>query len=375
MKRLMISIPTAPFGSYHQELVWWLMAVQVQSACRDLAHNIADKLPTSQLKARGEIREMGDDLGVGYMVEQANRHWIDARTQKKLWAPMIPPGWTVTFCPVPGAPLDANRNAQVKHFLFDVDHDSEEFKNTDYDAVLLIDADNVPDNLDLHLLLEDIERDDVDVVGGVYCVENAIHGPQPLVYEMRETGEGHRFASKEVVAGERGLKKLAHGGLPTGCLLIKRHVFEKIYEARRSWFKNKLRDGSFENYEIHELLQKHKDDPAALVKELEAECDKKYRRDHSLQHFGDWAIGEDIWFCKMVHELGMSVWIDTRVFWGHIKLHDNKHEFSRADKICRRLFKAGAQAVDPNLTPRQSDKLFETEMQRSAIFADSGSGV
>lgn len=374
MKRLMISVPTAPFGKYHQELVWWLMAVQIQSVARDLANTIADSIPTTQLAARGQIRKMGEDLGIGWIVEQANLHWIDARVKKHLWSPMIPEGWTVMFKPTTGAPLAANRNAQARHFLFGMDHDNGELEQTDYDAVLFIDADNIPGSHDLHHLLEDIERDDVDVVGGVYCVENHKHGPQPLIYEMAEAeGAGWKFASKEVITqlgGKKGLIKLKRGGLPTGCLCIKRHVFQKLYEARRPWFKDILRDGEFENYELRDKLDEFKGQPEKLAAWLEEEVESRHKRDYSLERFGSWATGEDIWFCKMVQELGMKVWVDTRVFWGHIKLHDNKQEFNRAEEISKKLFRDGAVAVDPKITPRQSKALFRSEMQRKAVFAD-----
>jgi len=350
------------------------MGVQVQSACRDLANSIADSLPTSQLKARADIRKMGDELGIGWLAEQAEMHFIDARTKKHLWAPMIPPGWSVTFCPVPGAPLHANRNQQVRQFLFRVDHDKGEFVNSDFDAMLMIDADNVPDSHDLYKLLEHMDNDEVDVVGGVYCAENPTHGPQPLIYEMSEgEDKGFKFASREVITkkgGEKGLIRLEKGGLPTGCLLIKRHVFEKIYNARRSWFKDKLRDGSFENYELREMLDAHKDDPSALIDVLNEEVERRYKRDHNLKGFGSWAIGEDIWFCKMCHDLDISLWIDTRVFWGHIKLRDNKDEFARAEKISSKLFRDGVQAVDPKITPKQIKNLFKSEMQRRAILVD-----
>ena len=61
MKRLMISVPTAPGGSYHQELVWWLMAVQVQSFVEGVVASHTD----------GD--ELGDLLEGVDSVEQATR--------------------------------------------------------------------------------------------------------------------------------------------------------------------------------------------------------------------------------------------------------------------------------------------------------------
>lgn len=366
MKRLLISIPSGHNGVYDQQLVWWLIGCQVQSVIREFGDGIADEM--SDLAQRIVIREAAEKFGIGWAAEQAELQWRDSEKMKHLWAPMIPKGWTVSINPVIGSPLAANRNQQARQFLYSKhygDHAEDvRLEPTDFDAVLFIDTDNVPGHLDLHHLCEALDRDDVDMVGGVYCLEHP-NGPQPIVYRILWHEQGF-FYDRETLMKPPGLHRLEGGGLPTGCLAIKRHVFEKMWEARRPWFKDRLHDASMEHHELAGLLQDHKDDKAALYDALKTEMDKRSAADWPVNAVGSHHIGEDIWFCRMAYEMGFSMWVDTRVFWGHIKKADNKDTFRRLEAAGGRMFTVGAQAVDPTLTDEDARDLYRKSMRNRA---------
>jgi hypothetical protein len=366
VKRLLISIPSGPHSKYDQQLAWWLIAVQVQSVCREVCNLVADK--THDIEDRLKIRKLGETYGVHWAAEQAELQWKDpqdARLQN-IWRPMIPDGWSVAIAPVMGRPLAANRNQQARQFLFYMDHENEQLRPSDFDAVLFIDTDNVPNRQDLHALIKAIERDDVDIVGGVYCLEDEQHGPTPIVYTRMASGEDFTTDPKTVLK-DRGLHELDKGALPTGCLLIKRRVFEKMWEERRVWFKDRLHDASLEHHEVHGLLKQHDGDPRAFYDGVKALLNQRCEKDYSLANVGKWAMGEDVWFCKHAVDLGFRIWVDTSVFWGHIKLHDNRHEFRRNERLGDLMFKRGAAAVDPKMTDEQLTALYRATMAASAV--------
>lgn len=351
MKRLLISIPSKPNGAYAVELSWWLTAINVESSILDFAAVMSESSPN--LSERLMIRKAAEKFVAGWRMEQATLQWQDPRKATDLGKPMIPPGWSVATTPVFGGPIAANRNEQGRRFLFHSFDDK--LEPTDFDAVLFMDDDNVIGRHDLWPLLEDIERDDVDVVGGVYCME-APEGPQPLVYKLDEDGKGFDYDHTTLIK-PIGLHKLEGGGLPGGCLLIKRHVFEKMWEARRVWFKDRLHDCSFEYHEIHSWIHEFKDDPEGFYKKVFDEANKR-GDDWTLPAIGSWHIGEDIWFCRMCIEMGIDLWCDTRVFAKHYKTRDNKQTFLRQQKIGREFFHFGVEATKPDATPEERDAIY-----------------
>lgn len=338
MKRLLISVPSKPNGSYAAELSWWLTATQVQSSLLDFGEALAEQ--SADMADRMRFRQLAERFAVGWGLEQATLQWLDPKKIRDIGKKLIPDGWSVAAAPVYGGPIAANRNEQVRRFLFSFDHAGERLLRTDFDAALFIDDDNVPGRHDLHVLCEDIDRDDVEVVGGVYCME-APEGPRPLVYTLTEDGEGFNYDSQTIVK-PLGLHRLEKGGLPGGCLMVKRGVFEKLWEARRTWFKDRLHDCSFEYHEVADLVARFKEDKAAGFDAL-VEMANKRGTDWSLPQVGTWHIGEDIWFCKMCHDLDIPIHVDTRVFWKHLKVADNKQTFLRQQRIGRDWFGMGVE--------------------------------
>lgn len=361
-RRLLISIPTGLNGTYVQSLAWWLTSVQVQSSVIDFGNALADA--TEDIQQRLWIREQARRFAVGWSAEQASLQWQDPKAIADIWAPMIPEGWSVCMTPVVGHPLPANRNEQARRALLRMDHATGTLVPTDFDAVLFIDSDNIPARLDLHLLCRDIEREDVDVVGGVYCLEDK-DGPCPIVYRLSPDREGFLF-DKETLAKEKGLYELPKGGLPTGCLLVKRRVLERMWEARRIWFKDRLRDGSLELHEIREILEQSKDEPKKARALLKTYADR-HEKDWTLSGVGMWHVGEDIWFCRMCHDLGIRMWVDTRVFWGHLKQYENKRAFLRQEWVARRMFEIGA--ANPG---REYREVMSEQAAKSAAKDDDG---
>jgi hypothetical protein len=338
-KRLLISVPSSPNGFYSAELSWFLTAVNVQSTLNDFADVLAGA--SNDLAARIAYRRLADKAGVGWNLEFATLQWQDVRKIRDIGKTLVPHGWSVVTSPVYGAPISAVRNEQARRFLFSMNHETGKLEPTDFDATLFIDTDNVPGRHDLHVLCEDIMRDDVDVVGGVYCMESP-EGPRPLVYKLTETGEGFEYDTETIVK-PIGVHLLEKGGLPGGMLMVKRRVFEKLWEARRTWFKDRLHDCSFEYHEIADLVARYKDDRAGLYDALKSEANKK-GTDWTLGTIGSWNIGEDIWFCRMCHDLGIPIHIDTRVFAKHLKVADNKQTFLAKQAIGKRWFGMGVES-------------------------------
>lgn len=365
MKRLLISIPSGPHGFYSQELAWWLTSVQIQSTIKEFGELMCEEM--SSRKHKRAVRKAAREFGVAFVAEQAELQWANAQKINDIWAPMIPDGWSVTVAPVVGFPLAANRNEQVRKFLLYCDHASETLRPTDFDAALFIDTDNLPGRQDLHLLCKDIERDDVDIVGGVYCLEGGKDGPAPVVYTLASHGKGFHY-DKRTLSKDRDLHKLDNGALPAGCLMVKRHVFEKMWEARRVWFKDKLYDASLEHYELKAILDQGEKDPVAALAALKAAVDGN-DDDWVLPNIGKWHIGEDIWFCYQALEMGFALHADTRVFWGHIKKADNKMTFQRQEYVSRKMFELGQKNADRDYRELMAERAEGHQQRDEAIAA------
>ena len=229
--------------------------------------------------------------------------------------------WHVVWEILQAWPVAHTRNEQFRNFL----------KNDDVDYLLTIDNDAVPDMRGLHLLMDAIQRDDVDAVGG-WSVQYSDDVPQPCIqryYDDRPGGPDWKALEKG------GLVELSQGGLGAHCLMVKKATVQKFFDEKVVWFKDQLRDGSLERYHIEQLL--HAYDPADLPVDEQFQRGLglyrdiarwlKERDDANLEHFGARFTGQDSWFCKRCHDLDLRLWCDTRVFWGHIKNYDIRKVF------------------------------------------------
>lgn len=143
----------------------------------------------------------------------------------------------------------------------------------DYTHLMLIDNDVTPPKDALANLL----ADDLDVVSGYYAHRNKGNEPSPLTnvckrgelnYSMQYSGDELR---EELEKGNEVVR--IHGG-GMGCILIKRHVFERIDYPWYDWV----------NYR----------DPNRSM------------------------LSEDLYFCERCKQNQIRIYVDTRVGCGHM---------------------------------------------------------
>jgi hypothetical protein len=90
-----------------------------------------------------------------------------------------------------------------------------------------------------------------------------------------------------------------------------------------------------EPIDLRELLDKYAD--SALREKLEAHiCENRFN-----EKWGRRWQGQDVWFCVMCLNLGLKLWVDTRVFWGHVKQSDIRAEYLEVLALKQRLAEAG----------------------------------
>jgi len=113
--------------------------------------------------------------------------------------------------------------------------------------------------------------------------------------------------------------------------MVKKSTVQKFFDEKVVWFKDQIRDGSLEHHHIVDLVEKYRPDkdlpPEKQIARLfklhhELEIWQDRRKDFDLEHVGGRYTGQDVWFCKRCTDLRLRLWVDTRVFWGHIKPSD-----------------------------------------------------
>jgi hypothetical protein len=177
-----------------------------------------------------------------------------------------------TINPESGIYIDVLRNSGAIRMLEDKDSD----------FLFFLDADNgfKPDAF--KLFMEDFEDPNVHVVTGYYVRRDkamtSTMGIRPPNYP-----DNHWDMSPMQFVGTKGLINLStHGGsvsgsVPTGCLMVRREVFENV---ERPWFQ----DGYIET------------------------------RGVGLHH-----QGEDCYFSQKVQDAGYDVYVDTRIKSAHME--------------------------------------------------------
>ncbi len=214
-----------------------------------------------------------------------------------IWSPVTDSGsWS-------RKPTMACRNRTIEDMLNTI---ATRYLSMDYDCIPF--RDEQPDMVGLGYMLDDLERDDVDVVFGwslihrprendlVPCVlapqgQPTVHTPNP-----RPDQWPLDFVSPY---SDEPLTELKGGAVGSHCFMVKREVFLAMKAAGRLYFDD-----------VHD-------------------------RDPDSDRYGGRIQGHDVSFCQLAQDLGFRVWLDNRIFWGHMKdvdlrwIHDLVRGFTR----------------------------------------------
>jgi len=191
-------------------------------------------------------------------------------------------------------PVAQTRNRQARQFL-----------DSDNDVVLFLDADMVPDDESIRLLIRDIRRPEIDVVTGI-ADRMTKGGPMPVI--LKYTGDGKTCRLFNEVLEEdpdAGPFELDAAGTGSAVLMCKRAALEKVRDAGHLWFNDVLEDTP------------------------------------GHEKFGSRVIGHDSWFFMRCQESGVRTWVETGCYVGHIKANDLSIEARRFHR--ERLAKEQAQ--------------------------------
>lgn len=228
-------------------------------------------------------------------------------------------GWSLIWDPVKDRPTMACRNNQVNRFL---STPCDVFLTLDYDC-LPTTKDGRPDIDGLMHLVEDLATDEIDVVGG-WTLMHFEHQQTLVPCIAHPPGTDPSKPDEwpvDFVApySKDPLTELKGGGLGAHCLAFNRNVVESMRAAGRLYFED-----------VHD-------------------------RDPASPTFGGRILGHDFAFCQLAVDLGFRVWMDNRVFWGHVKDVDLRwiHDLvkGQAERIDAHLAVADALAGarDPGL--------------------------
>lgn len=176
------------------------------------------------------------------------------------------------------------RNRQTRFLL----------QNTDFDYVLFMDRDCVPDLPGFDYLLEAIQREDVDAVGGWSVMHWENDQCVPMILNpsgKRRDGSKGAVIATEVLGNTPGLYEIKDLALATHALMVSREVLQRFWDEGIVWWED------------------------------------IFCKDPESEKFGARTHGHDILFCSRMQDLGYRLWLDTRVFWGHIKPLDMRKWF------------------------------------------------
>jgi hypothetical protein len=188
-------------------------------------------------------------------------------------------GWDVVLHRQVGKTTCSSRNLQCHAAL-----------QSECDTALFIDNDAVPDMEGLLLLLDAIEKPEVDIVGGWSLMSGGKNPGNPVILgpadpEDFQGEEGPALPVQLELAHDPGLHEITGGGLGAHCLMVTRKVLEKFKARKTLWFED------------------------IYYTDPEKDGGK----------YGTRRWGHDVLFCIRAAGMGFRVWVDSRVFWGHIK--------------------------------------------------------
>jgi hypothetical protein len=174
--------------------------------------------------------------------------------------------------------LDQTRNHIVKEFL-----------KTDAAYLIMVDSDLA---FDFDVMIK-MMKHDVDIIGGAYPYRSEDLDGFPISIKLDE---------KRVPIGDREKMILECEFIPTGCMVIKRKVFDILTEK---YPENIDESGELQHFRTGILFRDR--------------GDIKY-------------YGEDVYFCKICNEAGIKIWNDPKMGFVHIgelKKKGNYDEYLR----------------------------------------------
>lgn len=161
-----------------------------------------------------------------------------------------------------------------------------EFLKTDATDLLFIDSDiNFEPNDALRLLAWASDR---DIVAGI---------PRLKAKEMMFTVTLDKNPDESIIADELGLLKAKR--VPTAFMMVKRRVFEKLYDEHPEW-------------RHYDKIQKNTIASIFDFQTINGEC-----------------LGEDTLFCDRAREHGFGVWVDPNIKLGHVGSYEYEGLYAR----------------------------------------------
>lgn len=239
-------------------------------------------------------------------------------------------------------PSTSTRNMQCGEFL----------RETDADYLIFCDADAMPDIDSLDLLIQGIQRPDVDVLFG-WSVMMRDDGPIPNVTKVAND-KGEAALSLEAVHAESGLVEITGGGCGSHCMVVTRDVVQRFYDEETLWMEDSFH--------------------------------RKWGHAAPPAEHGTRDRGHDYWFCHRAAALGFRLWVDNRVYWGHAKAIDLRQWYDQVmhlrhsvhaslDVIAELRGRLGNEAYTaaPELLLRLA--LEAKRLPESALVVECGSGL
>lgn len=189
-----------------------------------------------------------------------------------------------------GKPNTSTRNRQCAEFLL---------RHPDADYLCFCDSDALPDAASFVLLLDGIQRPEVDVLFGWSLMVQDGNEVIPNVTE-KANSDGEAKLSRRTVHHEApGLVEITGGGCGSHCMMLTRDVVQAFVDRGELWFED------------------------------------HYFRDWSgdREKYGTRSRGHDYYLCHRAAEWGFRLWVDNRVYWGHAKTIDLRQWYNQSEHL------------------------------------------
>lgn len=361
IKKLCVVVPHPPHGDAKVDLMWWLTAVEVQASTRRALKAMKPRM--KDIGDRLVLDEYAGIVGTGWAAQRGQWEGAPPEMLEALSQTMLPDDWDVFCTSHGGRPIPVNRNEIVARFLRSVDHKEKRYVPTDYDALLMIDADVVPTHDALIHICRLLDNEECDIASGIYCMSTP-DGPAPIIYKGMGR-KGNRFAGDILTTEEMDLE-VPDGAFPGGFLAVKRFVYEEMLQHDMVWFKDRWGDASFECWELKQALERIPAE-ADLRAELTRLIEGRISRDlENWGKIGCWDVGEDVWFCTRARELGFRLWTSKHLFHKHYKEQELRDLFAQQSSAVKMGWDSAVEAREHGY-----DDFYKWQAYRARLMAEA----